>query len=72
MSSRRVLTVVALLLIAVVLVGQVRRLLADPTIWPPDDFIEYWSAAKLTLEDRNPYDPSSAPAASTSRRPQDR
>jgi hypothetical protein len=58
MSSRRVLTVVALLLIAIVLVGQVRRLLADPTIWPPDDFIEYWSAAKLTLEDRNPYDPS--------------
>ena len=57
-DSRRVLTVVALLLIAIVLVGQVRRLLADPTIWPPDDFIEYWAAAKLTLDGRNPYDPN--------------
>jgi hypothetical protein len=57
MSFRRLLTVVALLLIAVVLVGQVRRLLDDPTIWPPDDFIEYWSAAKLTIDGRNPYDP---------------
>ena len=56
MSFRRVLTVFALLLISVVLGGQVRKLLADPTIWPPDDFIEYWSAAKLTLDGQNPYD----------------
>jgi Glycosyltransferase family 87 len=56
MSFRRALTVVALVAVGVVLVGQVRKLLADPTIWPPDDFIEYWAAAKLTLDGDNPYD----------------
>src|SRR4029450_11104050 len=58
MSFRRVLTVVALVVMAAVLVGQVRKLLADPTIWPPDDLIEYWAAAKLTLAGANPYDPA--------------
>ena len=38
------------------LVGQVRQLRADPTVWPPDDFVEYWAAAKLTLDGRNPFD----------------
>jgi hypothetical protein len=56
MSFRQVLTAAALVVVGVVLVGQVRKLLADPTIWPPDDFIEYWAAAKLTLEGGNPYD----------------
>ena len=32
-------------------------MLADPSIWPPDDFVEYWAAAKLTVEGKNPYDP---------------
>src|SRR5262245_19868791 len=58
MSFRRLLTVVAIVVAAVVLVAQVRRLLADPTIWPPDDFIEYWAAAKVTLAGGNPYDPA--------------
>jgi hypothetical protein len=58
MSSRRVLPVATLVLVAFVLVGQVRQLLADPTIWPPDDFVEYWAAAKLTLAGKNPYDPN--------------
>jgi Glycosyltransferase family 87 len=57
MSFRRVLTVAALVVVALVFVGQIRKLLADPTIWPPDDFIEYWAAAKLTLDGQNPYDP---------------
>lgn len=52
------LTVLALVVISLVIVGQVRLLLADPAIWPPDDFIEYWAAAKLTIEGKNPYDPS--------------
>ena len=55
MSFRRVLTVAALVVVAFVFVGQIRKLLADPTIWPPDDFIEYWAAAKLTLDGQNPY-----------------
>src|SRR5436190_21596731 len=58
MSFRRLLTVAALAVVAVVFVGQIRKLLADPTIWPPDDFVEYWAAAKLTLDGKNPYDPA--------------
>ena len=58
MSFRRVLTVATLLLAACVFVGQLRQLLADPTIWPPDDFVEYWAAVKLTIAGENPYDPS--------------
>ncbi len=52
------LTITAFVLIACVIVGQLRQLLADPTIWPPDDFVEYYAAAKLTLERKNPYDPN--------------
>jgi glycosyl transferase family 87 len=56
MSFRRILTVGALLVMSLALVGQVRTLLKNPSIWPPDDFIEYWAAAKLTLNGQNPYD----------------
>ncbi len=44
-------------LLALVLVGQLRQLLDDPRIWPPDDFIEYWAAAKLIVAGENPYSP---------------
>jgi hypothetical protein len=57
MSLRRVLTGIVLLLVTGLLASQVRNLLANPTIWPPDDFIEYWSAARLTWVGENPYDP---------------
>src|SRR5579872_1654205 len=57
MSFRRLLTVAAFALVAFIFVGQLRQLLDDPTIWPPDDFVEYWAAAKLTLDGKNPYDP---------------
>ena len=58
MPLRRVLTAAGLALAAVLMVGQVRQLLADPSVWPPDDFVEYWAAAKLTLAGENPYDPA--------------
>ena len=58
MSFRHLLTVVALFLVAVVFVGQVRQAACRSDIWPPDDFIEYWAAAKLTLDGENPYDPA--------------
>jgi hypothetical protein len=32
-------------------------LLADPTVMPPDDFVEYWAAGRLNLHDQNPYSP---------------
>lgn len=56
MSFRTALTLVALALTGALLAGQVRQLLADPTVWPPDDFVEYWAAAKLTLNGQNPFD----------------
>ena len=56
MNFRRIATAGGLALAGLLLVGQVRQLLADPTIWPPDDFVEYWAAARLTLADDNPYD----------------
>src|SRR4051812_49663660 len=57
MRTRHLLTAAGFALAAVLLAGQVRQLLADPTVWPPDDFVEYWAAAKLTLDGQNPYDP---------------
>ncbi|MBM3981854.1 MAG: DUF2029 domain-containing protein [Planctomycetes bacterium] len=56
MTPRNVVMLVALALVGVLLAGQVRRLLADPTVWPPDDFVEYWAAARLTLNGENPFD----------------
>lgn len=56
MSVRRLLPVLALAAVTVVFVGQVRDLLADPAVWPPDDYIEYWAAAKLAVRGQNPYD----------------
>jgi hypothetical protein len=58
MSLRNVLAIALLAAAGIVLAGQVRSLLADPTVWPPDDFVEYWAAAKLTLAGQNPYDGS--------------
>lgn len=34
------------------------RLLADPSVLPPDDFVEYWAAGHLNAAGRNPYDGS--------------
>ncbi len=56
MSLRNLLTIAVLAATGALLVGQVRQLLADPTVWPPDDFVEYWAAAKLTLNGQNPFD----------------
>ncbi len=33
----------------------VNKLLHDPSIWPPDDYVEYWAAGRLNLEGNNPY-----------------
>src|SRR4051794_34188850 len=58
MTLRNLLMIAVLAATGVLLAGQVRQLLADPTIWPPDDFVEYWAAAKLTLNGQNPFDES--------------
>ena len=56
MNFRLLLTIAGIALAALLLAGQVRQLLDDPSVWPPDDFIEYWAAARLTLDGENPYD----------------
>jgi len=32
------------------------QLLADPSIFPPDDFVEYWAAGRLNAHGQDPYD----------------
>jgi hypothetical protein len=36
---------------------EVRYLLDNPTVWPPDDFVEYYAAGRLNAAGLNPYDP---------------
>src|SRR5260370_7274418 len=45
-----------LVLAAILLVQQLGRLLADRTIMPPDDFVEYWAAGRLNAHGDNAYD----------------
>jgi len=56
-TFRTVLSSVALLFVGLLLAWQVARLLANPTIWPPDDFVEYWAAGRLALNGEDPYSP---------------
>jgi len=47
----------AVLLAAIAFIGwKVRHLLADPTFFPPDDFVEYYAAGRLNALGQNPYD----------------
>jgi hypothetical protein len=53
--TRTLLSVVALLVVLVAGGYFVQKLLADPTVWPPDDYVEYWAAGRLNLLGQNPY-----------------
>ena len=55
MSLRTLLSLAVLAAVGVLLAGQVRTLLADPTVWPPDDYVQYWAAGRLNLDGQNPY-----------------
>jgi hypothetical protein len=33
----------------------ITKMLNDPTVWPPDDYVEYWAAGRLNLHGSNPY-----------------
>jgi hypothetical protein len=46
---------IALALAALLLFQQLGRLLADRSIMPPDDFVEYWAAGRLNLHGQDPY-----------------
>ena len=55
MSLRTLLSLMLLLAALALLAGQFQQLLADPAIWPPDDYVQYWAAGKLALAGENPY-----------------
>lgn len=55
MSLRTFLSVAVLAGVGWLLTGQIRQLLADPTIWPPDDYVQYWAAGWLNRHGENPY-----------------
>ncbi len=57
MKPRSLLTVAALLGLLALLGWQFRTLLSDPTVWPPDDYVEYWAAGRLQLGGLDPYAP---------------
>src|SRR5262245_34434940 len=57
MRFRTVLAGVGLLACACAFGWQMRGLLADPTVMPPDDFVEYWAAGRLNLHGQDPYSP---------------
>ena len=58
MNPRHLLTAAGIALAAILLAGKIQYLLDNPAIWPPDDFVEYWAAARLALDGENPYDPN--------------
>ncbi len=55
MRFRTVLPVAGLIVCAFAFAWQMRGLLADPTVMPPDDFVEYWAAGRLNLHGQDPY-----------------
>lgn len=55
-STRRALTWVALILLVALACWQGGRLIGEGTLWPPDDFVEYYAAGRLNVEGNNPYD----------------
>jgi len=57
MRPRTLFAVLALVAASAALAAQCRSLLADPTVWPPDDYVEYWAAGRLQLAGADPYSP---------------
>jgi hypothetical protein len=56
-SKSRLLLLAAALVACLAVIGwKGARLLADPSILPPDDFVEYWAAGSLNVRGLNPYD----------------
>lgn len=58
MSFRRLLAPALLAAVLALLAWEVAHLLDDPTVWPPDDFVEYWAAGRLCLTGGDPYSPA--------------
>jgi hypothetical protein len=57
MKPRALLSITALLLMPLLAGWLLQPLLDDSSIWPPDDYVEYWAAGRLNLQGRDPYSP---------------
>jgi len=57
MTRRTLLSIVALALMLLLAGWLLQPLLDDSSIWPPDDYVEYWAAGRLNLQGQNPYSP---------------
>ncbi|MEW5979811.1 MAG: glycosyltransferase family 87 protein [Acidobacteriota bacterium] len=60
LKERRVLLIALKLILTagfLTLVLQISGKILEATSWPVDDFVEYWSAARLLLNGGNPYSP---------------
>ena len=57
MKLRTLLSIFALIVILFAAGWLLQPLLNDRSIWPPDDYVEYWAAGRLNLQGENPYSP---------------
>ena len=56
-STPRIVLMGAVLVLCVGIIGwKGSKLLADNSVFPPDDFVEYWAAGSLNANGLNPYD----------------
>jgi hypothetical protein len=53
--SRFLVPTVAVLLLLALVAGAGWYLTANPHVWPPDDYVEYWAAGRLNLTGGNPF-----------------
>lgn len=54
---RSSVSIVALVVLLGLIGWHASKVFEDPTVFPPDDYVEYWAAGKLNAEGFNPYDP---------------
>ena len=57
MSVRTLLSILALVVLLIGAGVLLQPLLNDSSIWPPDDYVEYWAAGRLNLQGQDPYSP---------------
>ncbi len=57
MTARTLLMILALVALLIGAGVLLQPLLNDSSIWPPDDYVEYWAAGRLNLAGQDPYSP---------------
>jgi len=57
MTPRQLISILALIALLFGAGVSIQPLLNDSSIWPPDDYVEYWAAGRLNLRGQNPYSP---------------